>query len=229
MKRTILIALISFTVQAQQLDYVVKVVEVKNAPACALMGLLQPPPMSTEERLEVQKRDPHFSCDSQRNIITVSGWPQRVEQAVAAIPFLDKPIALPKRAELTIYLLAGRETAGPSVPSELAPVVDQLKKLFPYAAYQLIEANMVPIEERKQSQIKSQFEIDNQTQRYDLGFSRWEFTGAPAKITTDISFEYGSAALRAPVALEPGKQVIVGKAAAGKDAIFLVLSARMLP
>jgi len=87
------------------------------------------------------------TSDRVLGVISVNGTPEAVKAVVAAIKSLDQappPPSPQPNVELTVYLLFGAaKEAGPdAVPQDLASTVKQLKSIFPYKSYKVMDTWM---------------------------------------------------------------------------------------
>ncbi len=81
----------------------------------------------------------------QLKVISVFGPPETVAAVAAAIKQLDVPPTVATNIEVTAYLLMASEQELPSqaIPIELRPVIDQLKKIFTYRGFGLLDTLVV--------------------------------------------------------------------------------------
>jgi hypothetical protein len=95
-----------------------------------------------------------INSDNSLRVISVKGTPETVQAVVAAIKSLDQPEAPQPNIELTVYLLFGAaKEAGPdSIPQDLASTVKQLKSIFPYKSYKIMDTWMMRSRDRQTSQ-----------------------------------------------------------------------------
>lgn len=173
-----------------------------------------------------------------------------------AIKRLDVPPAAKKNAELTIYVLnASDREGGSNIPQVLQPVVTQLRNLFAYKNYRLIDtiiqrgvdgynlqssgllpdAAFTKIQAPTQYSVQGVFNIQNPTERSPvLQIDRFRFyvsvpmpAYAPgAKEGAVTPYTMSSLGIETQVAIPSGQQVVVGKTTVGDSSLILVLSAR---
>ncbi len=112
----------------------------------------QEPAKNTQAIIEVKYADPsrlvdllrqtynaNMRADSALHVIGVSGPPDVVAAASAAIQKLDVPLSAEPDVELAVYLISGvaQGTASDDVPQELASTIKQLHGMFAYKSYKL--------------------------------------------------------------------------------------------
>jgi hypothetical protein len=91
-----------------------------------------------------------INADSGLNVISVRA-PKEVLAAIEeSIQRLDVPPAASKNIDLTAYLLIGstREPATDNPPAELDPVVKQLKAVFNYKGFRLLDTLVMRVREQ---------------------------------------------------------------------------------
>jgi hypothetical protein len=81
------------------------------------------------------------SYDSALRVITVRGPADTVAATITAVKHLDQPEPPASNIELMVHLLIGSaKDATDSVPPDLQPTVKQLKSLFPYKGYRVMDS-----------------------------------------------------------------------------------------
>jgi hypothetical protein len=104
-----------------------KLVEVKYRDANALRDLVS--------NFGIQVRS-----DDRLKALVLMGSPEAVNQAEAAIKKLDVPAPLEKNIELLAYMvMASNEPQSGPEPADLAAVIKQMRTLFPYKSYRLLD------------------------------------------------------------------------------------------
>jgi hypothetical protein len=175
-----------------------------------------------------------------------------------AIKRLDVPLPAKKNAELTIYVLnATDREAGNAIPQVLQPVVTQLRNLFSYKNYRLIDtliqrnadgeylsaSGMLPeaaftrIAVPTQYSVQGSFKIQNGTDKSPvLQIDGFRFNvsvpipsnSAPNKEGTPPAFTYAGIGIQTQVTIPVGQQIVVGKTTIGDSSLILVMSARFV-
>ncbi|RMG55773.1 MAG: hypothetical protein D6723_01955 [Acidobacteria bacterium] len=81
----------------------------------------------------------------QLKVIAAFAPPETIAAIAAAIKQLDVPPTVATNVETTAYLLVASERELPlqAIPTELRPVIDQLKKIFAYRGFSLLDTLVV--------------------------------------------------------------------------------------
>ncbi len=114
--------------------WVSKVVEIKHRDVSQFVGLLGALGVRGVPSPELK-------------VIALSGPSDMVEAAAKAIQRLDVPSAAAKNIELTVYLLSGSPDAAQAgkIPPELEGVTKQLRGLFSYQSFHLLETMILRV------------------------------------------------------------------------------------
>ena len=189
--------------------------------------------------------------------VALSGPPDAVALVEDFIKKFDVPAPVQKSIDVTAYMLLGtQEESGESASSqELAGVVKQLRSVFGFKSYRLLETMVVRSREGRgadasglmnptqagDSPLKPlyQFHFNQSTLSTDdkgrtirLDFVR--FLGRiPVGTSTkggETNFQYVDTAINTDVNLREGQKVVVGKASIGtaNTSLFLVLTAKVV-
>ncbi|HEY3741306.1 MAG TPA: hypothetical protein VGL53_15755, partial [Bryobacteraceae bacterium] len=82
----------------------------------------------------------NIRADNHMKVIVLSGPTDLVTDAEAAIKKLDVPPTPEKNIELLAYLvLASGDPQTTPEPAELAPAIKQMRTLFPYKSYRMLD------------------------------------------------------------------------------------------
>lgn len=190
--------------------------------------------------------------------LSVSGSPEVVAAVEEAVKRFDVPPPATRNIDLTVHLLGAQQQAGPSeeVPPGLQGVVGQLKSLFPYRGYRLMEtfvmrmrdgrggeiSGIVPTSEGVPHKTSYSFSIDSATvsgdekdrkvriDRLKLNVNVPVPVPVPGPAASTTSYQYRSAGLATDIDIREGQKVVVGKATVGEstDALILVVTAKIL-
>jgi hypothetical protein len=146
----------------------------------------------------------------------------------------DKPAPTPLNLELTVYLVSGLAQAQPKdeVPAELFLTLQQLRGVFAYKSYKLIEA--VTLRGRNNAGSEVAGELPD--------YSHYDFRYARARISSETPHTVRLDSLRLEITrghvnrndvialvstdldIKDGQKTVVGKSAVnGTDAVFLVI------
>lgn len=182
--------------------------------------------------------------------ISIFGSPEDVAAMENAIKRLDVPPPPTENIELTAYLLVASEQSGAkNTPAELDGVIKQLKGVFPYQGYRLLDTLMVRCRSGREGEANgmapSNPEDVNKT-LYQLRFRsvtlipdsagkriRIDGLRLGAKMpvrTSSNNFTYIDTGINTDLDVREGQKVVVGKATvdSSNNALFLVLTARIV-
>ena len=190
------------------------------------------------------------SYDDALHVLVISGSPSDVASLEQTAKELDAAsVQAPSSdVEMTVYVLgASTDPADAAqVPKNLQSTVDQLKDLFPYSSFQLLETILTRARVEEQSRVqgtlqpfKSQVGMFPLTYNLGSNISGITFSSSPPIVHIDnfyfncsFTVKYSDKSTSIPTSISTnldiptGKKVVVGKAGAGGDhAIFLVVGA----
>jgi hypothetical protein len=233
-KYVLALALSPALLLAQNSNEVTKVIHVRYARAEAIRDL-------------VSRGIESVTANNGLQALVVHGSAESVAAAEQAVKELDTPLPteLGRDVELTVYVIgASAQAASEDRPTtDLAPVMRQLKAVFPYGGYQLLDTMMIRSREGRQSHsdgiLKSFPSAQNASldhwyhvhcdlgDRHDGGsdrtvrLDRFEFRTRADKsdISIDTNFD-----------LQDGQKVVVGNTNidGGNSALFVVASAKFV-
>lgn len=176
--------------------------------------------------------------------LVVHGSAAFVAATEQAVKELDVPLPseLARDVELTVYVIGASPQATPEDKStaDIAPVIKQLKAVFPYGGYQLLDSMMIRSREGRQSQsdgilrsfssgqshpnpyhIRCNLEGNDEGSDRTIRFDRFSFaTQVPdADVSIDANFD-----------IQNEQKVVVGSTNidGGNSALFVVVSARFV-
>jgi hypothetical protein len=170
--------------------------------------------------------------DASRRLVVLLGSPEGITAAEAIIKKLDQP---KKTIELTFFLLTAIPASTDSkLPSVLEPVVKQLRSSFTYADYQLLDT--VFVRTREGSGFETVGVLDKA--QYRIQANRpvlVQAVGAKPQVQSEnllfvLTSGTNSAQITAPLNLQEGQRVVIGKStsAAVGGAVFLVATAEVV-
>jgi len=170
--------------------------------------------------------------------------PKEIMPAIEdAIKRLDVPMPR-KDAELTIYvLLASDQASAAPMPANLQPVVNQLKNVFSYKGYQLVDTLIARGRESNGTSLRGTLPIEHAS---FPGNATYQFRGTfrilnpdgkePVLRLENMLFQLGvptdaaghttSLQIETDVEIPRGQQVVVGKATYNDRAFILVMNAK---
>ncbi len=180
-----------------------------------------------------------IKTDRDLHVLAVSAPADAMAAIEDAIKRLDVPAAAPKDIELTVYLVAASEQtlASDGVPSELLPVTNELKKIFAYKGFRLLDSVMLRTQPGKRAFAKGIIRQQGE------GKEPYTFEVLSATVTEDpkgrlIRLDNLSLNMQVPggddagvhtdITVREGQKVVVGKSNIGPDqALILVVTAKV--
>src|ERR1700685_883053 len=181
------------------------------------------------------------------NVLVVRSSPSSVAAAEQTVKELDvmPPSELSRNVEVTVYVIGAAKdgTESNSGPAEIEPVVRQLKAVFPYGSYQLLDSMMIRSREGKsarsqgllknfpnaQTAFLSRYNVDCELEaRGEAGsdrtirLNRFSFsTGVPPNPDIRVSVDTN-------LDVQDGQKVVVGNTNidGGNSALFVVVTAK---
>lgn len=186
--------------------------------------------------------------DERMGVIAAQGSPATLSALEEAIKRLDVPPAPAQNAEISVYMIKASQTgSGGSVPKELDPVIKQLRGLFAYQDYRVLDTAVVRA--RSGGNVRENgllpLQVEGVPGSYelilrDVGISpegkertiRFFF-----RFSCRIPFQSGSApvqfnnvALETDVDVREGQKIVVGKSNidGSKDALILVVTGKLV-
>jgi hypothetical protein len=178
-----------------------------------------------------------IKADREMRVLAVSAPPGAMAAIEDAVKRLDVPAAAPKDINLLVYMIVASEqsSAGGDLPSELQPVANELKKIFSYKSYRLLES----IQLRTQPGNRA----DTQGVIGERGIP-YRFDVQPSAVTEDpqgrlirldnlnLSLRLQGdreASIRTEITVREGQRVVVGKSNMGTDqSLILVVTAKVM-
>jgi hypothetical protein len=177
--------------------------------------------------------------------VVVRGSASFVAATEQAVKELDVPLPyeLARDVELTVYVIGASPQAKPEDRStaDIAPVIKQLKAVFPYGGYQLLDSMIIRSREGRQSQsdgiLRSFSSGQSHPNSYHIRCNLGERTEAGSDRT--IRLDRFSFVTRVPDAdvsidanfdLQNEQKVVVGSTNidGGNSALFVVVSAKFI-
>lgn len=190
------------------------------------------------------------SYDDALHVLVISGTPSDVASLEQTAKELDAASAQApsSNVEMTVYVVGASTNPADEaeIPQSLQSTVDQLKPLFPYSAYQLLETVITRTRIGEQSRVqgtlqafKSQAGMFPLTYNLNSNIGGITFSSSPPIVNINSFYfncnfpvKYSDKSTSVPMSIgtnldiPTGKKVVVGKAGAGGDhAIFLVVEA----
>ncbi|HLY19792.1 MAG TPA: secretin N-terminal domain-containing protein [Bryobacteraceae bacterium] len=182
-----------------------------------------------------------IKADRDLHVVAVSA-PAEVMTAIdEAVKRLDVPAAAPKDVDLVVYMVVASDqpSAGSGLPSELQAVGDELKKIFAYKSFRLLDSVVLRTQPGNRAEANGVVVVPN-----NVGERPYHFSVIPSAVTDDLkgrlirldqlhmnvslpgSHEVG---IQTEITLREGQQVVVGKSNMGTDqALVLVVTAKVV-
>jgi hypothetical protein len=190
----------------------------------------------------------HLAISSDSEHIVLSGSKEEVDAFEAVIRQLDVPPSPAPNIQTNVYMIvASQGTASGTLPAELDPVVTQLKSLFPYKGYRLLDSFILRSrsgESAEASGFVASAQSVSSAMIYQARFNRASvdvgdkvrFNGLKLGLrvpvtVADKTTSYIDVGINTDVDVPEGKKVVVGKTSAveGPDsALILVISAKVV-
>jgi hypothetical protein len=198
------------------------------------------------------------SCDKVLNVVVVSGAPSDVASLEQTAKELDAESDRFRNSDvqMMVYVVgaSGNADGAGQIPQGLLATVSQLKQLFPYASYQLLETAAMRARVGESTAVKGTLQpFKGQTEMtpatYGLNFTISGITkSGPSAIVHVDNLYFSSylpyvgklgngqtfsnnfeASVRTNIDVASGQKVVVGKAGvAGSNAIFLIVEAKVV-
>ncbi len=190
-----------------------------------------------------------LSRDEHMGVIAAQGSPATLSALEEAIKRLDVPPAPAQNAEITIYMIkASQSGSGGSVPKELDPAIKQLRNLFPYQDYRLLDTVVARARDGRSAEVNGllPLQFDGMPGSYQLrirevGMSpegkertiRFLFQfdcKIPFRPASSAQVQFNNVGLSTDVDLREGQKVVVGKSNidGSKDALILVVTGKLV-
>jgi hypothetical protein len=185
----------------------------------------------------------------QSNIL-LGGPKASVEGLEAVIKQLDVAPAALRNIEVTVYMIAAGSSGGIELPDELTPVATQLKGVFPYKSFRLLDSFALRIRDGQLGRINGsigrageasrilysfnvkQVHIQNQDAAATVRMDGLDFTMKnPISVSPKGEVHFSEADIRTDVDVRAGQKVVVGKTSSLEGtggALFLAISAKIL-
>jgi hypothetical protein len=185
-------------------------------------------------------------ADNQMKAIAISGRAADVAACEAAIKLLD---VAPKNIELVVYFVVGSDQpnlTGTAVPTDVRDVITQLKNVFTFKDYRMLDTLTVRTRTGTQAETSgildasgsprlSVFSIRNSTVSEDGASIRIDRLHAGLRIPvpragTDPKSDYMNTGIDQDIDVKEGQKVVVGRSSlqGPEKALFLILTAKVI-
>ena len=213
----------------------------------------QSPPPQVSKLIEVKNVNPdrivevlrNFTVDARADntmhVISVRGSKESVAAYEEAVRKLDTQQPAEPNIETTVYLLvADSQPQQAQEPAELSGVVRQLRGLFAYKSYRLLDTFVVRGRDRREGTLAGFAAVAETKPRMAYLFRYAEVAIGPASAGRTIRYRNlqfrigvpseGQTDIGTDVDVREGQKAVVGKStlANGSDAIILVISPKIV-
>jgi hypothetical protein len=179
-----------------------------------------------------------IKADRDMHVVAVSAPADAMTAVEDAIKRLDVPAAAPKDIDLVVYMVVASEQAlaGANLPPELQAVGDELKKIFAYKTFRLLDSILLRTQPGNRA-TASGIAADR------MPFNTYSFAVVPSAVTEDAKGRlirldnldltlHGPgdrvAAIHTEITVREGQRVVVGKSNMGTDqSLILVVTAKV--
>jgi len=177
-------------------------------------------------------------ADRDLHVVAVSAPAEAMSAVEDAIKRLDVPAAAPKDIDLVVYMIVASDqaAAGGPLPSELDPVTGEIKKIFAYKNFRLLDSILLRTQPGNRA-------TANGIAADRMPFNSYSFAVVPSAVTEDANgrlirldnLELGLhgpgdrvAAIHTEITVREGQRVVVGKSNMGADqSLILVVTAKV--
>jgi hypothetical protein len=178
-------------------------------------------------------------ADRDLHVVAVSAPVEAMAAVEDAIKRLDVSAAAPKDVDLIVYLVVASEqpSAGVGLPPELQPVADELKRVFSYKGFRLLDSILLRTQPGNMANAHGTIKSNEETRTMSYTFSV-----TPSAVTEDpagrlirldnlsLSVEGGdhNAGIHTEITVREGQRVVVGKSNIGTGgSLILVVTAKL--
>jgi hypothetical protein len=180
-----------------------------------------------------------IKADRDMHVVAVSAPAEAMTAVEDAIKRLDVPASAPKDIDLIVYLVVASEqpSAGGGLPPELQPVADELKKIFSYKGFRLLDSILLRTQPGNRATASGTIAPSGETKTM-----MYNFEVQPSAVTEDpngrlirldnlnLSMVGGdhNAGIRTEITVREGQRVVVGKSNMGTGgSLILVVTAKV--
>ncbi len=178
-----------------------------------------------------------IKADRDLHVVAVSAPPEAMAAIEDAIKRLDVPAAAPKDIDLVVYMIVASEqsSAGGELPAELQPVANELKKIFSYKSFRLLDSILLRTQPGNKATAHGVIGTTDQRP--------YSFEVVPAAVTEapngrlirldnlNLSVHMPGdrlAGISTEITVREGQRVVVGKSNMGTDqSLILVVTAKV--
>jgi hypothetical protein len=178
-------------------------------------------------------------ADRDMHVVAVSAPAEAMSAIEDAIKRLDLPAAAPKDIDLVVdmILASDHSAADGTLPSELQPVADELKKIFSFKSFRLLDSILLRTQPGNRAHTNGVIALASDSKaNYTLEVQPSAVTEAPQgrlirldDLTLNISLPGDRhAGVQTEITVREGQRVVVGKSNIGTDqSLILVVTAKV--
>jgi hypothetical protein len=175
-------------------------------------------------------------ADRDMHVVAVSAPAEAMAAVEDAIKRLDVPAAAPKDIDLVVYMIVASEqpSTDGNLPSELQPVADEVKKIFSYKSFRLLDSILLRTQPGNRATAEGVIGESKTTYRFEVQPSA--VTEAPEgrlirldnlNLTLRLSGDR-EAGIRTEITVREGQRAVVGKSNMGLgQSLILVVTAKV--
>jgi hypothetical protein len=174
--------------------------------------------------------------DTTLRVIAVGGDAATVNSIEEAIKRMDVAPGAERDVEVTMYLLyaSAQEVPTATVPSDLDSTVKQLRGVFPYKSYRVLDASVLRGRDGERASVSGT--LPGSRTGYSLDYDKATISGqSPRMLRIDnlrltVNFSDARTGIQTNLDAREGQKTVVGKAnmASTEDAIFLVVTPKVV-
>jgi hypothetical protein len=185
-----------------------------------------------------------ITADFRTKVLLLTGSPERIGEMESLVRRLDTAPAPEKSIELTVYLLTASDSTGASqnIPPQLDPAMKQLRSIFNYKSYQLLDTIFMRNRTLERgSTVGFLASPEGEAKSSAVGRGNYSFTYSHSYLTHDekgdlihldnVSLQlWPGSSIATNIDLRPGQMVVVGKSnfETGNGALIAVVTARVV-
>lgn len=184
--------------------------------------------------------------DSSVGMVIVRTRKELMPAAEQVVKRLDMAVPPPSNVEITFYLIQATHDPlpGAAVPPELQSTIAQLKNVFAYQGFQILDTTLVRGRGGRDVSASGAFSIDkDESTPYSLSLrpsvqgddkarsiriDELRFNARMRANTGPGPFQVVEAAIRADIDVKEGQKVVVGKVQGSQRALILVVTGKIV-
>ena len=190
-----------------------------------------------EVQMLLRALDANISPVNNLHMIAVRASKETIDVIEEALKRIDVPRPAKKNIEFTGYMiLASSKTTDTTDAPELAPVIKQLRALFPYKGYRVVETMFLRSRDGDSGNASGYIvdSLNGNRHSYKFGFNTAALTADRQirmnNVHLEVNTPSGILGFRTQLDIREGQKVVVGKSnvVGTEDALILVLNAKVI-